>query len=89
MAAATTTGTLLRENVGSLTLFIQSFSDIDDTNTWDSGLPTGSVVGFWIQQTDDSADGQFGISVAESAGVFTFQTDEANKTGTLYVLAKV
>jgi hypothetical protein len=84
--AARTPSTLERENVGSLTLHIATFTDIDNADTYASGIQ--GVVGFWFQQTDDAADTQFGVAVSESSGTFTFNTDEDDKTGSLYVLSR-
>jgi len=86
--AAKTPDSIVIENVGSLTLRVCTFStsDIDNGDTYTSGLE--GVVGYWVQQTDDAGDTQFGIAVTEASGVFTFQTDEANKTGILFILSR-
>ncbi len=86
MAAADTDGSIVRESLGSLTLFIQKFSDIDDGETFASGLP--NVIGFWANGTDDPTQGVEGIDVSESSGTFTFNIGEDSRTATLYILSR-
>jgi len=87
MAAATESGSPIRENWGSLQLHIITFSNIDDTNTYASDI--NRVVGYWANGTDAATDHHnAGIDVAESSGTFTFSTGENARTGMLYVLSK-
>ncbi len=86
MAAATTTGNIIRESLGSLTFFVQEFSDIDDAQTYDSGLT--DVVCWWWMGTDQATTQEYGMSITHSAGVFTFLADEDSRTGFLYILAR-
>jgi len=85
--AVKTPDPILRENTGSSTLHIATFSDIDDTDTWASGLT--NIIGYWAVASDEATSGQLaGIDVAESSGTFTFSVGEANRTALLYVLTK-
>lgn len=85
---AVSASSVLRENVGSLTLHIVTFANTtDDGDTWASGLP--NVVGFWANGTDDATtQGNTGIDVSESSGTFTFNLGEDNRSFTLYVLSR-
>lgn len=86
MASATQSGTIIRESFGSLQLHKIPFTDIDNTNTYVSGI--SRIVGYWVQATDEPTQTAEGIDVAESSGTFTFSTSEANREGTLYVLSE-
>jgi len=86
MAAATQSGSTIRETFGSLYLHIATFSDIDNASTYASGIKR--VVGYWANATDDPSQGNEKIDVAESSGTFTFSTGEASRTGMLYVLSE-
>jgi hypothetical protein len=87
MAAATESGTPIRESWGSLLLHIITFSNIDDENTYASGIKR--VVGYWANGTDAATDHHnAGIGVVESSGTFTFEVGEAARTGMLYVLSE-
>ncbi len=87
--AAKTPDSVITESLGSLTLKIATFStnDIDDGDTWDTGL-SGKIVGYWANATDDPTQTKEGIDCSESAGVITFNTGEDNRTGMVYVLVK-
>jgi hypothetical protein len=84
--AAKTPSTVQRESVGSVNLLVTSFADIDNGDTYDSGL--NSVVGYWANGTDVPTQTNEGIDVGESAGVFTFSTGEDNRAVTLYILVR-
>ena len=86
MAARTPTGTVIRETFGSLYLHIATFADIDDGDTYASGIKR--VVGYWANGTDDPTQELGKIDIAESSGTFTFNTGEDDRTGMLYVLSE-
>jgi len=87
MAIATVSGSPVRESWGSLQFHIITFSNIDDTNTYDSGIKR--VVGYWANGTDDpSTQAANKIDVAESDGTFTFSCGENARAGMLYVLSE-
>ncbi len=90
--ATKTPDSIRRESLGSLTLLIATFSsnDVDDTDTWASGLGE-NVAGYWFTETDASSDtsNNMSISVIESAGTFTFSMEDSNREGVLYVIATV
>jgi len=75
------------ENTGSSTLHIATFADIDDGDTWASGIQ--GVIGYFANATDDVTSGQLsGIDVSLSGTTFTFNTGEDNRAGLLFVLSK-
>ena len=87
MAAKTPTGTPVKVYLGSLMLHNFKFSDIDDDDTYASGLDT--PVGWWANGTDvlglttDNA----GVDVSTSAnGTFKFHTGDDNRAVSLFVL---
>jgi len=89
--AAKTPDSVLRENLGSLTLHIATFStsDIDDGDTWTSKIP--GIVGYWGNLTDDGTQTKEGIDITlttAATGVMTFNVGEDNRTGVIYVLSK-
>ncbi len=88
--AAKTPVSVIRENVGSLTLHIATFTtnDLDDGDTWTSGI--NGVLAAWCNGTDDpTTQASNGIDVGfTAAGVFTFYPGEDNRTGILMVLSK-
>lgn len=90
--AVKTPDSIRRESLGSVILLIATFNsnDIDDTDTWASGLG-GNVVGHWFQATDapSTTTNAYSVAVSESAGTFTFNTEEDNRQGLLYVLATI
>lgn len=84
MAAAKTPSTVTAYSMGSLTLKRAVFSDIDDGDTWASGMD--GVVDMWFNRTDDPTQTKEALGVSVSSGTFTFNAPEANCTGTLFVL---
>jgi len=86
MASATQSGTITRETFGSLQIHIIPFSNIDNTNTYASGIKR--VVGYWANGTDDPTQGAEKIDVANSSGTLTFATGEDARTGILYVVSE-
>ena len=86
--AAATLSTVQRENIGDLTLTIATFSNINNTNTWASGIE--GVIGYWGNLTDDGTQTKEGIDITlttPSTGAFTFQVGENSRTGLVYVLS--
>ena len=86
--AEATVSTIVRHSAGSNTLVRVSFSNIDDTNTWDSGIY--DAVGYWCDGTDAATATKEAIDVqyTASSGRFTFSTGENTRTGDLVVLFK-
>lgn len=85
--AALTAATTLRENVGSLTLHVFTFSAVTGDDTFASGLP--NVIGFWANDTNAGGSTLVvGVNVKNSSGTFTFQTSVAAHPITLYVVSK-
>ena len=86
--ADATLSTVTAESMGSMKLVIATFSNIDDTNTWTSGI--FGAMGYWCDatnnptQTNESID----VSYVSSTGVFTFNCGENTRSGILYVLTK-
>ena len=89
MASATrdTSVDILRTSFGSLQIHIITFSNIDDTDTYVSGV--SRIVGYWANGTNDpSTATNTSIDVAESSGTFTFSCGEDTRAGMLYVLSE-
>jgi hypothetical protein len=87
--AAQTAVSVVRENLGSLTLHIFTFSAVTGTDTFASGLP--NVVSYWAQATDTSmgtAIAREGVNVSNSSGTFTFAVGQAAIPVTLFVVSK-
>lgn len=90
--AAKTADSIIKHNFGSMTLYVATFStnDIDDGDTWASGIPY--PVAYWGNLTDDptaQTNGQLNVALSTaSTGAFTFYTGESNRTGKIYVLTK-
>jgi hypothetical protein len=84
--AAKTPSTIIRGNAGSKTLLVASFTDIDDADTWASGLGS-KVWRWWFQRTDDpTTQAAAGVAVANSSGTFSFYPAEDNAAGDLFIL---
>ena len=80
-----------RTNLGAVTLLIATFEteDIDDADTWSSGLTNEPVLGWWSQRLEAAGtDGKEGVAIAyvSTTGVFTFATAEANCQFKVYVI---
>ena len=85
MGAITPSATL-RENAGSVLLHIFTFAaTADDGDTYASGI--SDVVGWWGNCTD-TPTGHEGIDISESAGTFTFNLGENDRSFMLYVLSE-
>ena len=92
--AALTHSTVKQNSVGNLTLSVISFTDIDNADTYNSGIP--SVVGWWINATDapttqsfEKIDVKYDEDIPGSkVGRFTFYTAETSRTGDLYILSR-
>lgn len=86
--AAATVGTIVRHSAGSNTLIRVAFTNIDDTNTWDSGIY--DAIGWWANGTDAATQGKEAIDVQYTprTGRFTFSVGENTRAGELIVLFK-
>ena len=81
-------------SVGDLTLSVITFADIDNGDTYDSGIP--SAIQYWANGTDNPTRNLEYVSVKYeqdipgtlNAGRFTFATEEANRAVHLYVLSR-
>lgn len=82
--AAKTPSTVVQHNAGSQTKIVATFTDLDDGDTWASG-----IVGVqdWICQDTDNPTTQasVGIAVSYSGTTFTFYPAEDNKTAKLII----
>jgi len=90
-----THSTVETHSVGNLRLSIIAFTDIDDGDTYDSGLP--AAVSYWATATDDPTINRENVMVkyqqdvpggAKDAGRFTFLAGEDNRVLDLYVLSR-
>lgn len=86
--AVQTAATTIRENLGSLTLHIFTFTAVTGADTFASGLP--NVVGYWAQDTNAGGTTvvDAGINVLNAAGTFTFQPGLAASPVTLFVVSR-
>ena len=82
--AAKTVASVRRYSMGDKTLLAARFSDIDNDDTYVSGLD--SIQEYWAVRTDDPTAGTEGIGLSESSGTITFYTGEDNCTATLYMM---
>lgn len=83
--AAKTPDSIITENLGSVKLTIATFStnDIDDNDTWDSGIESAVLYG-----VEPTIDGPQDCTIdGYSAGVFTFGS-AANQTAKVWVMHK-
>lgn len=76
--AAKTPSTVTRHSAGDQTKIVASFTDIDDGDTWASGLGT-NVSDFYMQRTD-AATSWTAAGLTNSSGTFTFWSSEADIT---------
>lgn len=84
--AAKTPSSIERISMGSVTLIVATFTDIDDTDTWATGLGTSAKYA-WANGTDDPTQAKEGIDCAMSSGTITFSTGEDNRAGWVFVIA--
>ena len=75
-------------SIGNNTLYIFEFPDIDDNDTFASGLR--GIIGTWANGTDDPTQGKEGVIAVSNAsgGTVTFRTGEANRIVQLFALCK-
>lgn len=90
MAEAKTPDRVDRTSLGATTLLIATFetNDIDDGDTWVSGLLREPVIGWWSQRLEDAAVGKEGMAIAyvPATGVFTFYPAEDDSTFKVFVI---
>lgn len=87
MAAKTPASVLNLGPMGDCRLICASFTDLDDGDTWASGL--SGIVKCWAQGTDDpTTQANTGCAVAFSGSDFTFYPAEDNKAVDLFVLVR-
>lgn len=86
--AAQTAATTIRENVGSLTLHIFTFTAVTGADTFASGLP--NVVAYWAQANNagGTTTTATGVNVLNASGTFTFQVGFATTPVILFVVSK-
>lgn len=87
--ATARTPTLYLDSVGDMKLYwTAEMSDVDDGDTFASGL-SNRIVAAWFDPTDDpttQASNAVDVNYTYSTGAITFQTGEDNRTGKLYIL---
>ena len=84
--AAKTPSSVIVDNLGSLNLIRAVFADIDNDDTWVSGIE--NIVDHWFNRTDDPTAGTEGVGLSNASGTVTFYTGEDNVTGTCFVLTR-
>ena len=91
MAAKVPT-TLTKQNWGSVNVLMANFdgtvasNDIDDNDTWASGVKLGKIVGYIVQSTIDGPQ-DCTIDAIDADGVCTFGS-AANQTAVVYLMYK-
>ena len=73
-------------NIGDHTLYTMFFPDIDSGDTYQSSI--AAIVNYWFNATDDPTQTNEGVIVSANSMIFTFQSAEGNRQGTLFVMAK-
>ena len=82
--AVKTPSAVYTESLGSLTLKVATFTDLDDGDTWASGI--SGVKYWWHQRTDNpSTQASVGVAIAHSSETFTFYPAEDNAAIKLFV----
>lgn len=90
--AALTADSVIRESMGSLTLHIATFitNDIDDADTWASGIP--GIVAVWSNTIDNptsTTDTALNVSISNLAtGQVTFFAGEVTRAAYVYVVSR-
>jgi hypothetical protein len=90
--AARTPVEILQHSIGANKLHIALFSDIDDDDTWISGIR--SVIGYWAAGIDEPTRGDEGVimrktaETSSSGSTFAFSTGEDNRVVKAFVLSK-
>ena len=82
------------QSMGNLRLSIVTFTDIDDGDTYDSGIP--AAISYWANGIDNPTRNRETVGVSYSPdtvgtlndGRFTFNVSEANREVMLYVLSR-
>ena len=79
--AAKTPDRVDRTSLGATTLLVATFetNDIDQDDTWTSGLLREPVLGWWSQRLEAAGDdGKEGVAIAyaPTTGIFTFYPAE-------------
>ena len=86
--AALTASSVIRENVGSLTLHIVDFTAVTGDDTYASGLGT-NVVNQWANlRLAGGSTLVTGVNVTNSSGTFKFQVSVAATPVTLFIVSK-
>lgn len=90
MTAATQSGTIQLESVGSLTLRIIPFTSVTNAYTYTSGIQ--DVVGYWagcnVATGTTGAEGVDVVLTTASSGLFTFYCAEVKTAVSLFVLSR-
>lgn len=85
--------TLRKENLGSINVLIANFdgtvssNDIDDNDTWATGIPSGKIVGWPIVQSTIDGPQDCTIDAIASDGTLTFASAD-NQTAYVYIYYK-
>lgn len=85
--AVQTAATTLRENVGSLTLIIYTFTSVTTGDTFNTGLG-GNIVGFFGTNNSITTQASAGFVISNSSGTLTLKPGEDGNSQTVYVLAR-
>ena len=86
--AARTPSSLIREDVGGMSLWIAPFTAVDDTDTYASGL-VNRILMAWFDPTDvptSATNTGVDITYVLLTGAITFNCGEDDRAGNLYIL---
>lgn len=89
MGALTPTSVVL-ESAGSTKLWVATFSNIDNDDTWASGIV--NMVDVWCNASDNpttQASNGIDVSYTSATGAVTFRSGEAGRVGKVYALSVV
>lgn len=86
--AALTAATTTRENAGSLTLMIYSFTTMATGDTFATGLGT-NIIATWGSQSSITTQASTGISISNASGTLTLKPGEDSNAWNIFVLARV
>lgn len=88
MASVTlTSGYPKKQSLGSVTLYTWRITDVDDTETLDTGLGA-DLIDYWVNWTGNpSTQASAGGHSSESSGTITFYPSSDNLGATVFALS--
>jgi hypothetical protein len=87
--AALTAASTRRENSGSTTLMVYTFTSVADGDTFASGLGTNVITFNYVVNGNPTTQASAGAGITNSSGTFTIYPGEDSLGGILQVWATV